>query len=140
MSRRPPAVRANRQRDDPLLAAVATERQDGPMNAKKVARRYIALSNAVDYDAMADLFAADADWIPISPIEPRKGREEIRRGYLEQVKPTNRPIINDRYYVDGATCIVEFEVDLGGDGVAGIVDVFTLNEAGEIARLAVYRR
>ncbi len=110
------------------------------MNAEKVARRYMALSNAVDYNAMADLFAADADWIPISPIEPRKGREEIRRGYLEQVKRTNRPIINDRYYVNGATCVVEFEVDLGDGGVAGIVDVFTLNEAGEIARLAVYRR
>lgn len=35
--------------------------------------------------------------------------------------------------------VVDFEVDLGG-GVAGIVDVFTLNTADEIARFAVYRR
>ena len=110
------------------------------MNAKDVARRYIALSNAVDYDATADLFAVDAVWIPISPIVPRKGREAIRRGYLERVKHTNRPIINDRYYSDGETCVVEFEVDLGDGEVAGIVDVFTLNSNGEIARLAVYRR
>jgi len=110
------------------------------MDAEDVARRYIALSNAVDYNAMADLFAADADWIPISPVEPRKGREAIRSGYREQVKPTNRPIINDRYYSDGDTCVVEFEVDLGDAGVAGIVDVFTLNGDGEIARLAIYRR
>lgn len=97
-------------------------------------------SNAVDYDAMADLFAEDAEWIPISPIEPRRGREAIREGYLRQVKATNRPIINDRYYTDGQTCVVEFDVDLGEQGTAAIVDVFTVNERGEICRLAVYRR
>ncbi|MDQ6775914.1 MAG: nuclear transport factor 2 family protein [Actinomycetota bacterium] len=93
------------------------------MDAKDVARRYIELSNAVDYDAMADLFAADADWIPISPIEPRTGRDAIRRGYLEQVKHTNQPIINVRYYSDGYTCVAEFEVDLGNGSMAAIVDV-----------------
>jgi len=110
------------------------------MNPKGVARRYVELSNAVDYDAMADLFAEDADWIPISPIEPRKGRAAIRQGYQQQVEHTNRPIINDRYYAEGDTCVVEFEVALGGDRVAAIVDVFTVNDEGEIARLAVYRR
>lgn len=98
------------------------------------------LSNAVDYDAMADLFAEDAEWIPIAPIAPRHGREAIRESYLRQVKATNRPIINDRYYTDGQTCVVEFDVDLGEQGTAAIVDVFTVNEHGEIARLAVYRR
>jgi len=111
-----------------------------PMDAEDVARRYIELSNAVDYDAIADLFAVDAEWIPISPVEPRKGREAIRRGYLEQVRHTNRPIINARYYADGDTCVAEFEVDVGGGIMVGIVDVFTLNDDGEIARLAVYRR
>jgi len=110
------------------------------MSPGDVARRYIELSNAVDYHAMADLFAEDADWIPISPIEPRKGREAIRQGYLQQVKPNHRPIINDRYYTDGDTCVVEFEVDLGDDGIAAIVDIFSVNDNGEIARLAVYRR
>ncbi len=110
------------------------------MTPKALARRYIELSNAVDYDAMADLFAEDANWIPISPIEPRRGREAIRQGYLQQVKHNHRPILNDRYYADGDTCVVEFEVDLGDDGTAAIVDVFTLNHRGEIARLAVYRR
>ena len=100
------------------------------VNAEAVARRYIALSNAVAYDAMADLFALDADWIPISPIELRQGREAIRRGYLEHVERTNRPIINDRYYSDGNTCVVEFEVDLGDGVVAGVVDVFTVNDDG----------
>ena len=110
------------------------------VTAEDVARRYVELSNAVDYEAMAELFAIDADWIPITPIEPRKGRDSIREGYLEQVKHTNRPIINARYYADGNTCVAEFEVDLGDGERAGIVDVFTLNSEGEIARLAVYRR
>jgi len=84
---------------------------------------------------MADLSAEDADWIPISPIEPRKGREAIRQGYLQQVEHTNRPIINDRYYAEGDTCVVEFEIALRSDRVAAIVDVFTINDEGEIARL-----
>jgi len=110
------------------------------VDAEDVARRYIELSNAVDYEAIAELFAIDADWIPITPIESRKGREAIREGYREQVKHINRPIINARYYVDGDTCVAEFEVDLGNGKVAGVVDVFTLNAEGEITRLAVYRR
>jgi uncharacterized protein (TIGR02246 family) len=110
------------------------------VNAEDVARRYIELSNAVDYEAMAELFAVDADWVPITPMEPRKGRESIQEGYLSQVKHTNRPIINARYYTDGDACVVEFEVDFGDGELAGIVDVFTLNSEGEIARLAVYRR
>lgn len=109
---------------------------------ESVARRYIALSNAGDYDAMADLFADDAEWIPLLPIASRRGREAIRDGYLRQVKATNRPIINDRYYTapDGRTCVVEFDVDLGEQGTTAIVDIFTLNDRAEIARLAVYRR
>jgi hypothetical protein len=54
-------------------------------------------------------------------------------GYLEQVRQTNRPIINVRYYTDGDTCVAEFEVDLADGEVAGIVDVFTLNSEGEIS-------
>jgi ketosteroid isomerase-like protein len=127
------------------LAARALRRRCGVVtmsrvNAEDVARRYIELSNEVDYEAMADLFAIDADWIPITPMEPRKGREAIREGYLEQVKHTNRPIINARYYADGDTCVAEFEVDLADGKVAAIVDVFTLNSEGKITRLAVYRR
>lgn len=110
------------------------------MNAEQIARRYIELSNAVDYEGMANLFALDADWIPISPIEPRRGREAIRAGYLDHVKSNNRPIVNDRYYTDGPTCVVEFEVDLGDGQRAAIVDIFTVNDTGEVSRLAVYRR
>jgi len=107
---------------------------------ESVARRYIQLSNAVDYHAMADLFTEDAEWIPISPTQPRRGREAIRDGYLRHVKATNRPIVNDRYYTDANTCVVEFEVDLGEQGTAAIVDIFTINDHDEITRLAVYRR
>ena len=65
------------------------------VNAEAVARRYIALSNAVDYDAMADLFALDADWVPISPIESRKGRETIRRA-LPRARQANQPSDHQR--------------------------------------------
>jgi hypothetical protein len=35
---------------------------------------------------------------------------------------------------------VEFEVELGDGGTAAIVDIFTVNRHGEIARLAVDHR
>ncbi|QKG59189.1 nuclear transport factor 2 family protein (plasmid) [Hymenobacter sp. BRD128] len=109
-------------------------------DVKGIAKQYINLSNAVDYNSMADLFAEEAEWIPISPIEPRTGREAIRAGYLAHVKSKNRLIINARYYADGLTCVVEFEVQLEAGEIASIVDIFTFNERGEISRLAIYKR
>ncbi len=109
-------------------------------DVKSIAKQYVDLSNAVDYNGMADLFAEEAEWVPISPLEPRRGREAIRAGYLNHVKSKNRPIINARYYADGLTCVVEFEVQLEAGETAAIVDVFTFNEHGEIIRLAIYKR
>jgi ketosteroid isomerase-like protein len=110
------------------------------MNIKEIAKSYIQYSNEANYNAMADLFAENAEWIPISPIEPRFGREAIRAGYLNHVKKINKPIINDRYYADGLTCVVEFNVQINEDELASIVDIFTFNEAGEIIKLAIYKR
>jgi hypothetical protein len=56
------------------------------------------------------------------------------------VKKINKPIINDRYYADGLTCVVEFNVQINEDELASIVDIFTFNEAGEIIKLAIYKR
>ena len=111
-----------------------------PPDVKRIAKQYIALSNAVDYNGMANLFAEEAEWVPISPLEPRTGREAIRAGYLTHVKSKNRPIVNVRYYADGLTCVVEFDVQLEAGEIASIVDIFTFNERGEISRLAIYRR
>ncbi|AMJ63985.1 nuclear transport factor 2 family protein [Hymenobacter sp. PAMC 26628] len=109
-------------------------------DVKSIAKQYVALSNAVNYNGMADLFAEAAEWIPISPMEPRTGREAIRAGYLDHVKSKNRPIVNARYYADGLTCVVEFDVQLEAGQIAAIVDIFTFNERGEIVRLAIYKR
>lgn len=110
------------------------------VDVKAIAQHYIASSNAVDYDSMADLFDENADWVPLSSIEPRKGIEAIRAAYLGQVKKVNKPIINDKYYVDGLTCVVEFEVRIDESNIVAIVDIFTFNERGKIIRLAVYKR
>lgn len=111
---------------------------DAP-TSERVAREYIKRSNAVDYDGMADLFAVDAEWYPLTAM-PTRGAEAIRAGYLNTVRATNKPIINDRYYTAGDVCVVEFEVDLGDGSRTGIVDIFTVGEDGLIRRLAVYRR
>ena len=108
--------------------------------SEQIARRYISASNRCDYEEMASLFHEDAEWVPISPMEPRRGREAIRERYLVEVKPQNAPIVNDVYTADEHRCVVEFEVDHPERGLVPIVDVFTVNAAGEIRRLAVYRR
>ena len=107
---------------------------------EQVARWYIAASNRCDYEALADLFHPTAEWIPIAGIEPRRGREAIRERYLTEVKPMNAPIINDVYIADEERCVVEFEVDHPEHGIVPIVDVFTVDNAGLITRLAVYRK
>ena len=109
-------------------------------DVKEIAKKYMAYSNAVDYNSMADLFDENADWIPISPIEPKKGREAIRERYLNHVKNINRPIINERYYSDGLTCVVEFDVQMEDGTTVAIVDIFTFNINGYIARLSIYRK
>jgi ketosteroid isomerase-like protein len=108
--------------------------------SEQVARTYVAASNRCDYEAMSDLFHEDAEWIPIAPTQPRRGRAEIRERYLTEVRPTNAPIINDRYIADDRRCAVEFDVDHPQHGLVAVVDVFTVNQHGEITRLAVYRR
>jgi hypothetical protein len=62
------------------------------------------------------------------------------RATCNLVKPMNHAIINDRYIADEHHCVVEFEVDHPEHGRVPIVDVFDIDPAGEITRLAVYRR
>ena len=107
---------------------------------EQVPRTYIAASNRCDYQAMADLFHEDAEWIPIAPMEARRGREQIRERYLTDVRSMNAPIVNDRYIGDDRRCAVEFDVDHPEHGLVAIVDVFTVDDDGRITRLAVYRR
>ncbi|UTI64861.1 nuclear transport factor 2 family protein [Paraconexibacter antarcticus] len=107
---------------------------------ERVARSYIAASNRNDQQAMVDLFHDDAEWIPISPIEPRRGKPAIAERYLNEVKAMNAPIIEDVYVADSQRCVVEFVVAHPERGHVPIVDVFDVDHEGRITRLAVYRR
>ena len=107
---------------------------------EQVARSYIEASNRNDQQAMVDLFADDAEWIPISPIPPRSGKAAIAERYLTEVKAMNAPIVEATYVSDEARCVVEFIVDHPEHGRVPIVDVFDVSPAGVITRLAVYRR
>lgn len=107
---------------------------------ERVARAYIAASNADDQHAMAELFHDDAEWIPIAPMEPRRGRAAISERYLTEVKALRAPIIEDTYTADDRRCVVEFVVDHPERGRVPIVDVFDVDPGGRITRLAVYRR
>ena len=89
---------------------------------------------------MVALFDEAAEWIPISPIEPRTGLPAIRERYLTDVKSMNAPIVDDVYVADEQRCVVEFVVDHPELGRVPIVDVFNVNRNEKITRLAVYRR
>ena len=107
---------------------------------ERVARDYIAASNRNDQEAMVALFAEDAEWIPIHPITPRRGKPAIRERYLTQVRDLNAPIIDDIYVADNQRCVVEFTVAHPERGRVAIVDIFDVDRVGKITRLAVYRR
>lgn len=107
---------------------------------ERVAREYIAASNRNDQQTMANLFHDTAVWIPTAPTSPRKGKAAISERYLTDVKAVNAPIVEDVYVADEKRCVVEFVVDHPQHGRVPIVDVFDVSGAGQITRLAVYRR
>lgn len=110
------------------------------LTPERIAREYIAASNRNDQQAMVDLFDDRAEWIPISPIEPRRGKAAISERYLTDVKEMNAPIVEDVYVSDAGRCVVEFVVNHPEHGRVPIVDVFDIDQAGLITRLAVYRQ
>jgi len=107
---------------------------------ERVAREYVAASNRNDQLSMVGRIHDDAEWIPISPVEPRRGLSSISERYLTEVRAMNAPIVDNVYVADEQRCVVEFIVEHPEHRRVQIVDVFDVDHAGKTTRLAVYRR
>jgi ketosteroid isomerase-like protein len=107
-----------------------------------VAGAYFRLVSEKDVDAVVALFAEDAEMIPTPrPASgAHRGHHALRQHYGAAL---DKPLLfrDLHMYVDGRTCVVEVDVEIGHDRQRGeLVDVFTLDEQGRIARLSVYKR
>jgi hypothetical protein len=112
------------------------------MRTRLVAERYLELASAGDADAIADLYAEDAVFLPNPPHEVIvRGRDAIRQHYLEHVTAVKPEFRSLRWIVNGGDCCLEFVAYLPArDALLFSVDVFTVNPDGKIARMAAYRR
>jgi ketosteroid isomerase-like protein len=118
---------------------------DSRQAIRSVAERYLELASAGDTDAIAELYAEDAIFVPAQPPEPRlarevRGREAIRRHYRDHVASRRPRFTKLEFILDPPHCVVEIEAEtVGSDAPVHIVDVFTIAD-GRIARMAAYRR
>jgi hypothetical protein len=99
-------------------------------------------NRAGDFEGVGDLFAADAEHFP--PIGGRVvGREVIGAFYKSWAAPMGATIHPVRFVADDPDCVLEFEattVDNPDEPRALSMEIFTVDEAGKITRMAIYRR
>lgn len=99
------------------------------------------LVNGRDLDALVELFATDA--VVLAPTGDQcDGREAIRAFYRDTVFANGAGVRPTRHHDAGTTCVMELDAVI--EGLTGpapqLVDVFTIDDDGRIARLAVYVR
>lgn len=104
---------------------------------------YFAANTALDADAVAALFAPDARMYRVPGTASLEGREGIRQVYRELLGAMARfdaPPIHTYIYGDGAAVLYRGELTAkrGGTVATEGIDVFTINEAGQIAEIRFY--
>ncbi len=114
---------------------------DSPAHA--AALKYLKLINAQAFDQVSSLFAEDA--VFLSPTgETVNGSAAIGEVYANQFSQGGPVSVTAASSVsDACSCALEISPQLPGEDEARsgtVIDHFTVNEAGEITRLAVYMR
>jgi hypothetical protein len=111
--------------------------------ARAATERYLELARAGDADAIAELYAEDAEFIPMPPAEGvYRGRQAIKAFYQSVSSGSRHPVYQSMHWVDdGLDCCLELHVLMSDpEEHLHVVDVVTATEDGHIARLAAYRR
>jgi SnoaL-like domain len=105
--------------------------------------KYVQLINARRYDDIGDLFAEDAEFLAPTG-DTLRGRKTIQAFYAAGL----RKISPDEVWVhssvaEGDRCVIEIAARLADDPPDKthiVVDHFTVDGAGLVARMAVYLR
>jgi hypothetical protein len=105
--------------------------------ASEAATEYFRCMRERDANAMEALFAADAV-LSVFNGTVRRGKQEIRDFYEYSafrggLRPNPGPPIED-----GSRCAVEIVVGRDNDSYQRVVDIFTVNEEGEVTSLRIY--
>jgi hypothetical protein len=115
----------------------------GPATA--VALTYQRSVNAKDLDLLRTIFADEAVLVvptgltPDDPTGTFRGIDAVM-GFFGGVSFPQQAVLTYRaVYEDGDTCVVELEGRLP-DRTVEAVDIFTVNAAGLVTRMAVYAR
>lgn len=108
---------------------------------RRAAETYLACVNARDGDALLELFAPQA-LVLAAGGQTIRGRDEIRAFYAGAVFPPAPVVRALRFVEQGDTCAVELEATTSAapDLAAHLIDVFTVDQAGLITRIAIYMR
>ena len=110
---------------------------------QSVVAGYFAANNRLDADAAAELFAPDARMERTPGTPPVEGRETIRQAYRQLLSAflrSDMTALNTFIAGNGAAVLYrgEFTARNGASAVVEGIDVFEINEAGEIQAIRFY--
>ena len=111
--------------------------------ATELLSRYVELVNAQSFELIGDLFSEDA--VVLAPSgELVEGREAIRALWAEQYARSGPSAVSVASATfDERRCVLELSPQLPGEDAPRqgmVIDHFTVDEAGDICRLAIYLR
>jgi hypothetical protein len=111
--------------------------------AQQAALRYVELVNAQSFELVGDLFSEDA--IVLTPTgELVEGRDAIRALWAEQYSRSGPSAVSVASATfDDRRCVLELSPQLPGEDAPRegmVIDHFTVDDAGDICRLAIYLR
>lgn len=115
-----------------------------PSLAERAVARYLELINARRYDEVGSIYAEDAVFLAPTgeEIRGRTAITEFYRGGLEKIRPSR--VRASSSVAQGNQCVIEITATgISGSAVEEehtVVDHFTVNDAGEVTRMAVYLR
>lgn len=104
---------------------------------------YFAANNALDANAVAELFAPDARMERVPAIPPVEGQETIREAYRPLFNVFSRSdvtAVNTFIFGNGAAVLYhgEFTAKNGPSAAMEGIDGFEINEAGQIQAIRFY--
>jgi hypothetical protein len=103
------------------------------------AETYLVAVNAKDRSALASLFAPDV--VALNPFGEFVGHDAVL-GFYDQCVLANDVSVQATNIIEADTiCVVELDgVTPATAEVQRMVDIFTVDEQGQVVRLSIYRR
>lgn len=112
-----------------------------PLSMVQAVEAYVAAFDRGDAEAVADLYALDAEVRDPADAEPLRGREAILAFYQQSMATGARLRLDGPVRTAGRVAAFAFGVHLDlpqGEGRIDVIDTFEFNPDGRIARMTAY--